>query len=167
MSLEAYINADYAGSPTNRRSTSGYSTFLGENLVWRSKKQNVVARSSVEAEFRAMVSGVYELLRLKIIIGDLRIEKDGSIRLYCDKRSVINIAHNPVQYNRNKHIEVDKHFSFFPLINQRYSLIELKGYKKVRGRLLRKEKRLQIIKERFKRNTRKTKLGSSPTSNKI
>lgn len=166
MSLEAYINADYAGSPTNRRSTSGYSTFLGENLVWRSKKQNVVARSSVEAEFRAMVSGVYELLRLKIIIGDLRIEKDGSIRLYCDKRSVINIAHNPVQYNRNKHIEVDKHFSFFPLINQRYSLIELKGYKKVR-QTPEEGETTPNYKERFKRNTRKTKLGSSPTSNKI
>ena len=41
------------------RSTFGYCTFLGGNLVtWRSKKHNVVARSSVEAEFRAMTPGV-------------------------------------------------------------------------------------------------------------
>ncbi|KAK3031254.1 hypothetical protein RJ639_035554 [Escallonia herrerae] len=55
MELEAYIDADYAGSFTYRRSTSGYCTFLGGNLVtWRSKKQPVVARSSLEAEFRSM-----------------------------------------------------------------------------------------------------------------
>ncbi|RVW94373.1 Retrovirus-related Pol polyprotein from transposon RE1 [Vitis vinifera] len=39
-----------------RRSTSGYFTFVGGNLVtWKSKKQNVVARSSAEAEFRGML----------------------------------------------------------------------------------------------------------------
>ena len=38
--LEAYIDADYAGSIVDRRSTTGYCTFLGGNLVtWRSKKQ--------------------------------------------------------------------------------------------------------------------------------
>ncbi|RVW76569.1 Retrovirus-related Pol polyprotein from transposon TNT 1-94 [Vitis vinifera] len=38
----------------DRRSTSGYFTFVGGNLVtWKSKKQNVVARSSAEVEFRA------------------------------------------------------------------------------------------------------------------
>ncbi|XP_043697353.1 uncharacterized mitochondrial protein AtMg00810-like, partial [Telopea speciosissima] len=43
----------------SRRSTSGYYTFVGENLVtWRSKKQSVVARSSAEVEFRAMAHGV-------------------------------------------------------------------------------------------------------------
>ncbi|KAK3014800.1 hypothetical protein RJ639_009131 [Escallonia herrerae] len=54
--LEAYTNVDCAGSLIDRRSTSGYCTFLGGNLVtWRSKKQPVVARSSSEAEFRSMV----------------------------------------------------------------------------------------------------------------
>ena len=55
LTLEAYTNADYAGSPVDRRSTSGYCTFIGGNLVtWQSKKQNVVARSSAESEFRVM-----------------------------------------------------------------------------------------------------------------
>ena len=53
--LEAYTDADNAGSPVDIRYTSGYCTFLGGNLVtWRSKKQNVVARSSAESEFTAM-----------------------------------------------------------------------------------------------------------------
>ena len=73
--LEAYTDADYAGSVIDRRSTSGYYTFLGGNLVtWRSKKQNVVARSSAEAEFQAMAQGICELLWLKIILEDLKIE---------------------------------------------------------------------------------------------
>lgn len=39
LNLEVYIDANYAGSPIDRRSTSGYSTSLGGNLVtWRSKK---------------------------------------------------------------------------------------------------------------------------------
>ncbi|CAL8138863.1 unnamed protein product [Prunus armeniaca] len=47
-----YTDADWAGSITDRRSTSSYFTFVRGNLVtWRSKKQNVVSRSSVEAEY--------------------------------------------------------------------------------------------------------------------
>ncbi|CAL2255023.1 unnamed protein product [Prunus armeniaca] len=53
LDVIGYTNADWAESQTDRRSTSGYFTFVGGNLVtWRSKKQNVVARSSAEAEYR-------------------------------------------------------------------------------------------------------------------
>ena len=111
LTLEAYTDVDYARSVDDRRSTSGYCTFLGGNLVsWRSKKQNVVARSSAEAEFRAMALGVCELLWLKIILEDLKIVWEGPMKLYCDNKSAINFAHNPVQHDRTKHVEVDKHF---------------------------------------------------------
>jgi len=51
--MKVYVDADYVGSIVDRRSTTGYCMFLGGNLeTWRSKKQNVVARSSAEAEFR-------------------------------------------------------------------------------------------------------------------
>ena len=40
LQVEAYTNADWAGSPSDRKSTTGYYTFLGGNLItWRSKKQ--------------------------------------------------------------------------------------------------------------------------------
>ena len=32
------------------------------------------------------------------------------MRLYCDYKLAINIAHNPIQHDRTKHVEVDKHF---------------------------------------------------------
>ena len=53
--VEAFTDADWAGSVTARRSTTRYCFLVGGNLVtWRSKKQPVVTRSSVEAEFRSM-----------------------------------------------------------------------------------------------------------------
>uniref|UniRef100_A0A803KYB0 Reverse transcriptase Ty1/copia-type domain-containing protein n=1 Tax=Chenopodium quinoa TaxID=63459 RepID=A0A803KYB0_CHEQI len=53
LDLIAYTDADWAGGRDGRKSTSGYFTLVGGNLVtWRSKKQKVVALSSAEAEFR-------------------------------------------------------------------------------------------------------------------
>lgn len=109
--LEVYTDADYVGSIVDRRSTSGYRTFLGGNLVsWRSKKQPMVVRYSAEAEFRTMTQGICELWCLKIIFEGLQIKWEGTKRLYYDNKSDINIVHNPVQYDWTKHVEVDRHF---------------------------------------------------------
>ena len=95
LALEAYIDADYIGSIVDRRSIAGYCTFLRGNLVtWKSKKQNVVARSSASSGFRAITQGLCELHWLKIILDDLRIKLDDPMKLYCDNKSTINIVHN-------------------------------------------------------------------------
>ena len=111
QSVEAYTDADWAGAVDDRRSTSGYFTFVGGNLVtWRSKKQNVVARSSAEAEFRGMALGVCEVLWIKLLLKDLGYPPRQPIRLYCDNKAACDIAHNPVQHDRKKHVEVDRFF---------------------------------------------------------
>jgi len=62
LKVKGYTDADWARSVDDRRSTAGYFTFVGGNLVtWRSKKQQVVSRSSAKAEFRGMLVGIHEL----------------------------------------------------------------------------------------------------------
>nr|CAN63629.1 hypothetical protein VITISV_018697 [Vitis vinifera] len=92
QSIEVYTDTDWAGAVDDRQSTFGYFTFVGGNLMtWKSKKQNVVARSSAEVEFRGYLSRQ-------------------PIRLFCDNKAACDIAHNPVQHDRTKHVEVDRFF---------------------------------------------------------
>uniref|UniRef100_A0A2N9J9F8 Reverse transcriptase Ty1/copia-type domain-containing protein n=1 Tax=Fagus sylvatica TaxID=28930 RepID=A0A2N9J9F8_FAGSY len=82
LTLQAYSDADWAGDPTDRRSTTGYCFLLGDSLIsWRSKKQS-----------------------------DLGIDCSTAVPIHCDNRSAIQIAHNDVFHERTKHIEIDCHF---------------------------------------------------------
>uniref|UniRef100_A0A803MVW8 Reverse transcriptase Ty1/copia-type domain-containing protein n=1 Tax=Chenopodium quinoa TaxID=63459 RepID=A0A803MVW8_CHEQI len=70
--LIAYTDADWAGDRDGRKSTSGYFTLVGGNLVtWRSKKQKVVALSSAEAEFRGIAKGIAEILWIWKLMNEL------------------------------------------------------------------------------------------------
>jgi len=79
-------------------------------VTWRSKKQKVVARSSAEAEYRGMAKAICELLWIRNLMQELLVEQTKAMKLYCDSKAACDIAYNPVQHNRTKHIEVDKHF---------------------------------------------------------
>ena len=57
-----------------------------------------------------MELGVCELLWLKIILEDLKIIWKGLMKLYCDNKLAIDIAHDPVQHYHTNHVEVDRHF---------------------------------------------------------
>ena len=106
-----YSDTDWAGSPTDRRSTSRYYVFIRGNLIsWKNKKQDVVARSSVEAEYRAMALATCELIWLKHLFQELRFGKDEQMKLICDNQAVLHISSNPVFHERTKHIVVDCHF---------------------------------------------------------
>ena len=109
--IVAFSDADWAGSPDDRRSTSGYCVLIGGNLVsWKSKKQNVVARSSAEAEYRAMALATCELVWLKQLLQELKFGDIHKMELVCDNQAAMHIASNPVFHERTKHIEIDCHF---------------------------------------------------------
>ncbi|KAM1406683.1 hypothetical protein ACFXTH_001330 [Malus domestica] len=83
--ISGYINADWARNALDRKSTTGYCTFVGGNLVtWKSKKQHVIARSSAEAEYQAMVATACELIWLKGPFSDLGFTSTTPMSLMCD-----------------------------------------------------------------------------------
>jgi len=108
--LSGYSDADWAGDPTDRRSTTWYCFFLGSSLFsWRSKKQTVVARSSTKSEYRALANATSELLWLRWLLKDVGVTQSSTTILHCDNRSAIQISHNDVFHERTKHIEIDCH----------------------------------------------------------
>uniref|UniRef100_A0A2N9J0D9 Integrase catalytic domain-containing protein n=1 Tax=Fagus sylvatica TaxID=28930 RepID=A0A2N9J0D9_FAGSY len=104
-------DADWAGDPDDRRSTSGFLVYLGNNAItWSAKKQPTVSRSSTESEYRALAIASAETCWVRSLLQDLGIYLTDPPILWCDNVSALAIASNPVFHARTKHIEVDFHF---------------------------------------------------------
>jgi hypothetical protein len=97
--LTVYTDADWAGYPDTRRSTSSYAVFLGDNLMsWSAKWQTVISRSSAEAEYRAVANGVAEATWLRQLLLELQAPLSRCTLVYCDNISVVYLSNNPVQH---------------------------------------------------------------------
>ncbi|XP_051149228.1 uncharacterized mitochondrial protein AtMg00810-like [Andrographis paniculata] len=108
--LTGYSDADWAGDPSDHRSTTGFCFFLGDSLIsWRSKKQTVVSRSSAESEYRALADTTTELLWLRWLLADLGVPQSSATIIHCDSQSAMKILTNDVFHERTKHIEIDFH----------------------------------------------------------
>jgi hypothetical protein len=95
--LAVYTDADWAGCPDTRHSTSGYAVFLDDNLVsWSAKRQTVVSRSSAEAEYRAVANGVAEATWLRQLLLELQAPPSRCTLVYCDNISAVYLSNNPV-----------------------------------------------------------------------
>ena len=105
--LYGYIDADWTGSVSDRRSTSGGCYSMGFAIIsWFSRKQSSVALSTVEAEYITACSASCESIWLqKMMLGLFNLELDTTVIL-CDKQSCIKMTKNPVIHDRSKHIEI-------------------------------------------------------------
>ncbi|KAF3615225.1 putative BTB/POZ domain-containing protein NPY2-like isoform X4 [Capsicum annuum] len=103
-----YVDANWAGDPNDRISTSGYILFFGPNPVsWSSRKQRAVARSSTEAEYKSVANALAEITWVRNLLHELHVTIPKTPTIYCDNVGVTYLSHNPVFHTRMKHVAVD------------------------------------------------------------
>ncbi|XP_019082506.1 PREDICTED: uncharacterized protein LOC109125377 [Camelina sativa] len=111
LNLHAYSDADWAGNRDDYTSTGAYIAYLGHKPVsWSSKKQTGVARSSTEAEYRALTAVVAEVKWLHSLMTELGLKSTAVPVLYCDNIEETYMSANPVFHSRMKHLALDYHF---------------------------------------------------------
>ena len=106
-----YSDADWAGDPDDRKSTSGYMFLIAEGPVsWKSRKQSTVALSTAEAEYVALSTAVQECVWMRRLLSELGNQPDGPTTILEDNQSSIVMARNPQFHGRAKHIDIKHHF---------------------------------------------------------
>lgn len=102
--LQGYSDSDWAGSVDDMKSTSGYCFNFGSGVFsWCSKKQDIVAQSTAEAEFIAATAAVNQALWLRKILSDLHLEQEATTEVMVDNEAAIAISKNPVFHGKTKH----------------------------------------------------------------
>ncbi|XP_033513338.2 uncharacterized protein [Nicotiana tomentosiformis] len=111
FSLIGYSDSDWASCAISRKSVIGFYVTLGGSLIsWKSKKQPTISLSSAETEYRALRKVVAEMSWLIRLLGVLGLPINSPVPIYCDNKTALHIAKNPVFHKRTKHIEINCHY---------------------------------------------------------
>ena len=109
LRLQGYTDADWAGDLDERKSTSAFVFVLnGGAISWRSKKQEMIALSTMEAEYIAAAAAVQEAVWLRSLLISLEVvpHADDPITLHSDSMSAIDYSKDSKFHGRTKHIEI-------------------------------------------------------------
>jgi len=107
--LEGYSDANWISNLDETKSTSGYAFTLGGGPVtWRSVRQTIIARSTMESEFVSleMVGSEAEWLKNFLANIALGMKPTPSVLMHCDCQSAIAIAKNKSYNGKNRHIQL-------------------------------------------------------------
>ena len=107
--LEGYSDANWISDSDETKSTSGYVFTLGGGAVtWRSAKQTIIARSTMESEFVALEMAGSEVEWLKNFLSNipLGMKPTPSVSMHCDCQLAIAIPKNKNYNGKNRHIQL-------------------------------------------------------------
>ncbi|RVW41895.1 Retrovirus-related Pol polyprotein from transposon TNT 1-94 [Vitis vinifera] len=82
---------------------------LGVVVSWKASLQFMVALSSREAKYVALIEAMKEALWVKGMIGELELAQK-TLAVHCDNQSAIYLTKNTMFHERMKHIDVKLHF---------------------------------------------------------
>lgn len=109
--LEGWADADYAGDPEDRKSTSGFLlTINGRPVSWTSRKQKTVALSSTESEYVSLSNLCQEVKWFRQLLQDVDSPQLAPTTLFEDNQGAQATANNPTSHQRMKHVDVRFHF---------------------------------------------------------
>eukprot|EP00253_Pinus_taeda_P028341 PITA_28341 len=110
LDIHRFVDADWARDLDQRISISGYVfNLFGGTVSWMSKKQSVVALSTIETKYRASTHASKEAVWLQRLCSSMGLVQ-GAIRIDCDNQSEIFLAKKPAYHSKTKCINVQYHF---------------------------------------------------------
>ncbi|XP_058986346.1 uncharacterized protein LOC131806348 [Musca domestica] len=108
--LIGYADADWGGCTTDRKSYSGSVFFIGNCVIsWESKKQDIVALSSTEAEYVSTSNASKEAVYLSRLLHELGFLQENCVPINVDNQGALQLAYNPVHHKRTKHVDIKYH----------------------------------------------------------
>ncbi|XP_071909529.1 uncharacterized mitochondrial protein AtMg00810-like [Coffea arabica] len=111
FNFHGFSDSDWAGCADDMRSTSGYCFTFGSGIFsWCSKKQDVIAQSTAEAEYVAAAAAVNQALWIRKLMTDLHMKQEDCTQIFVDNEAAISISNNPVFHGKTKHFKIKLYF---------------------------------------------------------
>lgn len=109
--LLGHADADWAGDPESRRSTTGFVFSFGGGVIsWASRRQLSVTLSSMEAEYVALCEASQETVWLRQLLSDFGETQVQPTVLREDNQGCLAFVLNERTSRRSKHISTKERF---------------------------------------------------------
>jgi hypothetical protein len=110
FSAIVYGDADFANCPETRKSVTGILIMLqGTPVLWSSKKQPIVTKSTTAAEYVAASLAADEAILIQKTLEDMGIPQS-PIPLLQDNTACEALLKNPVESGRTKYLQTHWHY---------------------------------------------------------
>jgi len=108
--FHGYADAAYANADDLKSMSSYVFLAAGGAITWKSRKQTIIALSSMEAEYVALSEAGHKASWLRNLYTELRFTQEHPTQIYSDNEGSIVLTHNPQFHQHSKHITIHHHW---------------------------------------------------------